>query len=300
MRSKPFPALALALVSIATGLTAVALLGPLTDGPIAYHVSDTLRSQTIGLDATGLIVVAPLALAAALLARRGHPAGPVLALGIGAYTAYMLIQYVVGPAYLARPGNNELLFPLYLVLFALGWGTVVIAWRTLGAEPLQHGRRRDQLLGKAILPVVAFLAFARYVPALVDAMSAEPHDAGYLAGPTFFWTIAMLDLGVFLPATVVTCVGLVRARAWAKRALYLVVGWFGLVGPAVAAMAVAMYVNDAPHASAGDAAVMTVLGVAFAALAVVVYLPVLTLRGAAPTGAARVNDPHSRASEVLG
>ena len=110
-----------ALALLAAGLAAVALLGPLTGGPIEYHVGETLRNQTIGLDAASLFVVAPLALAAALLVLRGHVAGPAIALGVGAYTAYMFVQYIVGPEYLARPGNNELLFPLYLCLFALGW-----------------------------------------------------------------------------------------------------------------------------------------------------------------------------------
>ena len=104
-----------ALAVLAAGLAAVALLGPLTGGPIEYHVGETLRNQTIGLDAASLFVVAPLALAAALLAFRGHVAGPAIALGVGAYTAYMFVQYIVGPEYLARPGNNELLFPLSLI-----------------------------------------------------------------------------------------------------------------------------------------------------------------------------------------
>jgi hypothetical protein len=65
-----------ALAGLAAGLAAVALLGPLTGGPIEYHVSETLRNQTIGLHAVLLFVVAPLALAAALLAFRGHIAGP--------------------------------------------------------------------------------------------------------------------------------------------------------------------------------------------------------------------------------
>jgi hypothetical protein len=52
-----------------------------------------------------------------------------------------------------------------------------------------------------------------------------------------------------------------------------VVGWFGLVGPAVAAMAIAMYVNDDPNAARGNAIAMTILGLAFAMLAVSVYLP---------------------------
>jgi hypothetical protein len=101
----------------------------------------------------------------------------------------------------------------------------------------------------------------------------ETQDAGYLAGATFSWAIAMLDLGVFLPATVATCVGLVHGSAWAHKALYLVAGWFGLVAPAVAAMAIAMYVNDDPNASAGNAVFMTLLGLAFAALALTLYRP---------------------------
>ena len=280
-----------ALAMLAAGLAAVALLGPLTGGPIEYHVGETLRNQTIGLDAASLFVVAPLALAAALLAFRGHVAGPALALGVGAYTAYMFVQYIVGPEYLARSGNNELLFPLYLVLFALGWGSALVAWQAPAPEHMPRSRPTTRLLGKVVLPLLACLAFSRYVPGLADAMSGDPQDAGYLAGPTFFWAIAMLDLGVFLPATVATCVGLAHGSPWAQKALYLVAGWFGLVGPAVAAMAIVMYINDDPNASAGSAAFMTLLGLAFAVLALAVFRP---LFGRPPrTGSA--NDRGARA-----
>ena len=273
MTSTPRFALVAALVAIAAGLVAVALLGPLTGGPVEYHVSETLRNQTIGLDAVSLFVVAPLAVAAAVLARRGHVAGPTLALGVGAYTAYMFVQYIVGPEYLARPGDNERLFPPYLCLFVLGWGSALLAWQAITSESGSGSRRRHRVLGRVVLPLLGFLAFSRYVPALADAINGDPHDAGYRAGPTFFWTIALLDLGIFLPATVLTCMALLRGRPWAQKALYLVVGWFGLVGPAVAAMAIAMYVNDDPNATVGNAIAMTILGLAFAMLAVSVYLP---------------------------
>jgi hypothetical protein len=101
---------------------------------------------------------------------------------------------------------------------------------------------------------------------------------GYLAGPTFSWAIAMLDLGVFLPATITAGVGLVRGTTWSHKALYTVVGWFGLVGVSVAAMAITMYVNDDPNASASNAVFMTALGLAFAALAVWVYRPLFRPR----------------------
>ena len=79
--------LAAGLLVIASGLVGVALLGPLASDVIDYRVTETLRNQTIGLDAVSLFVVAPLSLLAAMLVLRGHVAGPALALGIGAYTS---------------------------------------------------------------------------------------------------------------------------------------------------------------------------------------------------------------------
>jgi hypothetical protein len=269
----PARGLAVGLIAIGVVLAAVALLGPFGTGVIDYHVTETLRNQTIGLDAVSLLVVGPLSLLAAFLVVRRDVTGPALALGIGAYTSYMLVQYILGPEYERLPGNNELLFPLYLALFALGWIVALAAWNELEVERLPQQPRRDRVLGRVVLPLLALLAFGRYLPALVDWMSSTPEDKGYLAGPTFSWAIAMLDLGVFLPATVAACVGLVRGTRWAYKALYLVVGWFGLVGPAVAAMAITMYVDDDPNSSGASALFLTTLGLLFAVLALSVYWP---------------------------
>jgi hypothetical protein len=245
---------------------------------VDYRVTETLRNQTIGLDLVSLLVGAPLCVLAAALVLRGSVAGPALALGIGVYTSYMFVQYILGPDYANLPGNNERIFPLCLLLFSAGWIVAFAAWHALDVGPVPTSRRRERLIGRVVLPVLAFLAFFRYLPALADWMSATPEDEAYLAGPSFSWAIAMLDLGVFLPATVVTCVGLVRGRPWARQAMYLLVGWFGLVGAAVAAMAITMYVNDDPNASAGNAVFMTALGIAFAALALWVYAPLFRPR----------------------
>jgi hypothetical protein len=79
MSKAPHLPLVGALVLAAAGLVAVASLGPLTGGPVDYHVSETLRNQTIGLDAASLLVVVPVAVVAAVLTLRAHVAGPVLA-----------------------------------------------------------------------------------------------------------------------------------------------------------------------------------------------------------------------------
>lgn len=185
----------------------------------------------------------------------------------------MFVQYIVGPEYERLPGNNELLFPLYLVLFALGWIVALAAWNAFDVERLPPSPRRDRLVGRVVLPLLAFFAFSRYVPALADWMSSRPEDPGYLAGPTFSWAIAMLDLGIFLPATIVACVGLVRGTPWGHKALYTIVGWFGLVGPAVAAMAITMYANDDPNAYGTNVVFMTALGLAFAVFALFLFRP---------------------------
>jgi hypothetical protein len=281
--------LASGLCVIAFGLAALALLGPLGWGAIDYRVTQSLRNQVIGLDGVSLFVVAPLALVAARLVLRQRVLGVVLALGIGTYTSYMLIQYVLGPDYGQLAGNNQRLFPLDVLLFAAGWWVALTAWRAVDGEALRSTRRRERLIGRVVLPLLAAVAFLRYVPSLADWMSATPTDRGYLAGPAFAWTIALLDLGVFLPATVLACGGLARGAAWAGKALFLVVGWFGLVGPAVAAMAITMYLNDDPNGSAGGAVFMSALGLAFLALAVLAFRPLLHEPGERAT---RPSDEH--------
>jgi hypothetical protein len=171
-------------------------------------------------------------------------------------------------------------------LFVAGWGVALAAWNAIDVDALPLSPRRARRLSRLVLPVLALLAFGRYIPSLADWMSSTPREKNYLAGPNFSWAIAMLDLGVFLPLTVSACVGIARGRRWAKKALYAAVTWFGLVGPAVAAMAITMYVNDDPIASGGNTAFMTVLGGLFLVLAVYLYRPLLTSR-AAPVGRGR-------------
>jgi hypothetical protein len=270
--------LSLGLVALSIGLVVVALLGPLATELIRYRVTETLRNQTIGLDAVSLIVVAPLAMFAAFLVLRGRVAGPLVGLAIGAYAAYMFVQYTVGPDYAHLDGNNERLFPLALFMFTGGWGVALMAWSTLDGDALPLSPLRARLVTRIFLPVLGLATFGRYIPSLIDWMSSAPQDKNYLAGPNFAWAIAMLDLGIFLPLTVIACIGTDRGHGWGKKALYAVVGWFGLVGPAVAAMAITMYVNDDPTASGGNTAFMSILGLTFLALAVFVYTPLVRRR----------------------
>jgi hypothetical protein len=260
------------LIALGAGVALLALLGPLGFAVIDYRVSETLRNQTIGLDAVTLVLIAPIAMAVGVLALRRHPAAPVLALGPAAYSAYMLVQYVLGPDYAQRRGNNERFFVLYLALFVLAGAIGLRAWNAIDLERVPRVSR-PILVARVLLPLAGLLVFARYLPLLIDAARAKPLGGDYTAGPTFFWTIALLDLGVGLPTLIATAVGLERGRAWSAKALWVLVGWLALVGPAVAGMATVMYMNGDPNASAATLAMMCGLAAASVALAVFVFSP---------------------------
>jgi hypothetical protein len=266
-------ALGAVLIALAIGLVANSLLGPIATGAIEYAIptDGVIESQLIALDIFSLAVVAPLSVALGILTLRGHPLAPVLALGPGLYGAYMFPQYILGPENLELAGDSEAFFPLHLTLFVLGGLVAVLAWNAIELARLRDLGRRERLVGGILIPIVAAIAFVRCVPGIIDAAGDSPEAADYREGPTFYWTIALLDLGVGLPAVIGAAIGLRRRLAWARRLAYAVAGWLGLVGPAVGAMAITMAVNDVPDSSAGQAATMTVLGLVFAFLAATLY-----------------------------
>lgn len=262
-------------IALGAVLAAVALLGPLATGVIDWRISGLVRNQLLGLDAVSLLVVAPLAVVAGVLVLRGRPLGAALGLPPAFYVAYMVPQYVLGPDYLGLDGNNERAFPIMLALFVLAVVNVAATWTVIDLRRLPTAPARERLVGRVLLPLAAVIVFSRYATTLPGIMSAAPTAADYLAGPTFVWTIVLLDLGIGLPAIVATCIGVRRGAAWSSRALYAVVGSLALIGLAVAGMAVAMLARDDPSMTAGAMATMVALGAALAAMAAYLYAPLV-------------------------
>jgi hypothetical protein len=67
----------------------------------------------------------------------------------------------------------------------------------------------------------------------------------------------------------------------AQKGLYAIVAWYALVGTAVAAMAIAMFVRDASTDVRSGDGDMSVLGAALVAVAVLLNAPLLRRRGGA-------------------
>jgi hypothetical protein len=261
------------LLALAAALATNSVLGPFLADVIDYPVSETMRNQTIGLDAASLFVVAPIGIVVGVLALRSHPAAPVLALGPAGYVAYMFVQYVAGPDHLSYPP----VLVLQLGLFAGGWLLAGRGWWIDGQRSAEAGVDGADLApwhGWVALALGAFV-LVRYLPGLIASATDEPLPDELATDPAMYWLIVLLDLGVYLPATMLAAAGLRRGRPWAARLHRGLVGWFALTAIAVGAMAAAMQVNDDPNASAGQLALFIIVGAVIIGYAVTVHRPVL-------------------------
>jgi hypothetical protein len=263
------------LVLLAGLLVLNGLLGPLLGSMVDYPISESMTNQLLGLEAVTLVLVVPWTFIAGALALRHDPRAALLALGPTSYTAYMFVQYVVGPEYAAY--SWAVLF--HVVIFALAGGLALTAWSRAQHEsvpPITLGQRRWISL---VLLALAGFVLLRYLPVFVGAASREPIAAEFGEARTFFWSIVLLDLGVVVPVTVAAAVALLRGSDAGQRALYGVVGWFALVPPSVTAMAVVMLARDDPHASVPTLLLLSIATLVFWAVAGSVLGRLLRWRG---------------------
>lgn len=252
---------------------------------VDYPLTETLRNQTIGLDAVTLFVVAPVAVWAGFIVRRRHRLGPVLAVVVGSYAAYMYLQFVIGPNYTHYPGT----LPLQMGLSTLGGAVAIQGWKLAGQcelGPLAvRARSRHSI---ALFALAAFIVL-RYLPAVPAAVANESIPEGSLGDPAMFWSIFLMDLGIFVPVALATAVALRRGTPWALRSHYVVVGWFGLVNLAVLAMSIVLSLNDDPHAASGQIALFGVTAAVVVAYAVRLFRP-LVVEGRSQSGEAEHGD----------
>lgn len=260
-------------IALGAGVAAASLLGPLVGGVIEYHVPEDVLNQVMGADAAALALVAPVAIVAGILALRGHPAAPVLALGPAVFAAYTYAQLALGGEFLRHPGNSEDFFPLLLALFVLGGAIAVGSWASI--DPLRlpaTPRRLERGLGWMLIVVAAFLVVGLHLPGLLAVWGGEPTEE-YLASPATFWIVKLMDLGIVVPVAIVTGIGMLRRAVWVRKATYAMIGWVALLGSSVAGMAIVMQANDDPTASTANSIVFGVFAVIFLALAVRLYRP---------------------------
>ncbi len=268
------------LFVLGIGLLANALLGPLSLEVIEYHFSESMRNQTVGLDGVSLVVVAPLGFVTGWLLLQRTKEGPrrvglrLLSGAPGLFAVYMIPQYVVGPDYLTRPGNNQRFFLLHLLLFIVGGAVSVLALTSVRSASFPVLRDSLARTVKRVLFLGAFvLTFGLHFSGVLDALRVHPKNSAFLDSPTAFWFVKLLDLGIIVPASIFGVVALRQRWLIGQKLAYVLVSWLCLDALAVAAMALTMEINHDPTSSRPLGIVFGVLALALTVVTARLFVP---------------------------
>ncbi len=256
------------MLALATGVAVLSILGPLGVGVLEYHIAEDVANQVIGGDAAALALVVPVSVLAGILAWRGHGSGAVLALAPTAFAVYLYTQLAIGGDFASRPGNSERFFLLFLLVFLLAATGLVLAWRQASSvrlPDLTPGARRA--VTTILLAVAFFLVVGLHLRGVASLTGGPPYGVEYTQSPAVFLIVKWMDLGLVVPVSLLTALGVWRRTAWSGLLAVAVIGWGALLGGAVAAMGVVMVLNDDPAASIPLAVGFVIVAGVFLALA---------------------------------
>ncbi len=194
-------------LTLPIGLAAlVSSLAGLLDDGVYERETTNWAAQAVGQDAVNLVVF-PLMFLAAWWGLRGSARAVLLWTGLAMYSAYSYLLYA-GFVHFTR------LFPLYLLafgcsVFATVAGLVIIDPRRLRRELGHHAPARDAgTVLVALGALFALLWLSEFGPHVVAGTTPEAVTAaGLPSNPVW-----VLDLGMVLPAMVITGVWLRRGR----------------------------------------------------------------------------------------
>jgi hypothetical protein len=116
---------------------------------------------------------------------------------------------------------------------------------------------------------VGFATFVllRYAPLIYGAVAGGRIPDEFAASPGFYWSIVLLDLGLVVPACAAAAAAAARGHPLVTPATYAVVGWFALVPPSVAAMALVMVARSDPNGSWSTVALLLAFSIVSTAVA---------------------------------
>jgi hypothetical protein len=176
-------------------------------------------AQAISQDAVTLIVGIPLLIAGIILTQKNSRRGYLLLTGTLGYFLYTYTSYTFLSAY--NP-----LFLLYVALFSLSLFAFILAMKELDAEELaNHISQNFPRRGIAIfLWILAGFLTLAWLGRIVPSLIAGNPPVGLESYTTL--VIQALDLGIIVPASVLTAVLLWRCQPWgyALAAVVLVKG----------------------------------------------------------------------------
>lgn len=268
---------AVALGALAVALATAAILGPLLTGLIDWRSSANSLNQTYGADGAALVLLAPVAAAAAWLAARRHLLAAPLAFGVGLAALYYGVASVLGADYVQYPGNNERFFLLFLGIIVLAWIVAAWGWSAMADDPPRPTPRTARAgaivfaLGGAVIGLAWIAQLASI--ATTGELGTAADRLAYAESPTAFWLVRIVDLGFIVPLAIGTGIGLWRGSAAAAKAATGVASFLTLQSSAVLAMGTIMIVRGDPTATPMLVVVLAPITLAIAILTIRLLLP---------------------------
>jgi hypothetical protein len=238
MRPKS-PWILLSLLAAAL-MALTSLAGLFADSTYALETAEW-AAQGIGQDLVNVALVFPVLVISAILARRGSTRARLIATGALFYVAYSYALY----ALFVHFGT---LFLAYVAVLGLSVFALIGATADLDLVALQGvlGERRWRRTSAVFLVVVgsafALLWLAEIVPATLAGVTPESvEQSSFAVNP-----IHVLDLALFLPATIAT--GLLLWKDRPRGLLFAVpfTTFLSLMGTALVAMVVVMWQRGIP------------------------------------------------------
>jgi hypothetical protein len=244
---------------VALGAAIAALTGVVA--PAVYRDAPAVLPQALGQDVVTLVFGVPLLVLATIATWRGSLRGRMLWLGALGYMVYTYGTYALWARW--NP-----LFLLYVALFGMSLYGVA-----LGIVRTDAGRVHAAVRGRApvrlvagYLAVTALLVSALWLTEEVRALARHEVPATLVQLETATNVVHVFDLGVVMPAFVITAVLLLRQRPWGAVLAGLLLVKAAAIGLAVLAMIAFMARNGYP-ADAGYAAFFAALTLCASALA---------------------------------
>lgn len=250
--------LVLSLLVAVLGATA-ALVGLTV--PSLYRDAPAVLPQAYGQDLVTLACGVPLLLAATVASWRGSLRGRMLWLGALGYMTYTYGTYALWARW--NP-----LFLLYVAVFGLSLYAVALGLVRTDADRVHAGLsgHAPTRLVAGYLAVTALLVSALWLAEEVRALARHEVPATLVQLETATNVVHVFDLGVVLPAFVITAVLLLRRRPWGSVLAGLLLVKAGAIGLAVLAMIWFMVRSGYP-ADVGFATFFAALTVSSAVLA---------------------------------
>jgi hypothetical protein len=197
------------LLSVVLGPVVAVAAGAGLFVPGVYRDAPTWVAQARGQDLVTLLVGVPLLVLGLIGARRGSMRAYLVWLGTVGYIAYAYATY-------AFAAHFNSLFLVYVAAFGLAIYTLVLGLIAADAASVARAFDRStptRLVGVSLAAMgglTALLWLSQDIPAVVSGrVPSDVAEAGLLTNP-----VHVLDLGLVLPAAVLTGILLVQRRQW--------------------------------------------------------------------------------------